>query len=473
MTAALSSTLAATLAPPALDGAALLARLARTPTTVLRASARDWDGVALAALGAHWRRVIGDAGISAGERVVLSALHEPAFIGALLGALTHGATVALARPDDDLDALVETLDARLAIGPAAPHAARVGVAADGSALPRLPVARIARGPRTPGVALLLATSGSSGTARWIGLAPGNVDAVLASHAHALAPPASIVASVLPWHHCFGLILELVPALAWGAMLARDNAAGRDGDALGRLLRGARATHLHAVPATLSRALDAPGGAASLAALEGGVVGGAPVSAALAGALGATRLRAGYGLTEAAPGIALGAPGEWSARYLGRATGCETRIDADDVLAFRGPNAAVGEWRDDALLAHGADAWRRTDDVVRAHGAQLFHEARASATFKLANGRWVEAYRVEAALRARVAALHEVQLDTVDGHGLLLLHSTEGELAAAAVREALGALAALPLELRAVARDAWPRTPKGEVDRRAASSALAR
>ena len=57
----------------------------------------------------------------------------------------------------------------------------------------------------------------------------------------------------------------------------------------------------------------------------------------------------HGQTEAAPGITFGEPGDWRPRWLGRALGCEVRRDDDGVLAFRGPNACVGEWRDGALV----------------------------------------------------------------------------------------------------------------------------
>jgi acyl-CoA synthetase (AMP-forming)/AMP-acid ligase II len=69
-----------------------------------------------------------------------------------------------------------------------------------------------------------------------------------------------------------------------------------------------------------RLSEARGGMDLLRALRGGVVGGAPVDAELAALLAETRLRVGYGQTEAAPGVCLGAPGDWRAGAIGQPVG---------------------------------------------------------------------------------------------------------------------------------------------------------
>lgn len=472
MTITLRPTPLTDVAAPALDGAALVAHLACTGMRLLEDGGAAWDGAALAALATRWRVAYQAIGIAPGDRVVIALPAGAPFVGALLGALALGATTALAAPQDDTEQLLESLDARVVVRAREARPGVVGTCANGSPQLSRTVARRARTPRTPDAILLLRTSGSGAAPRWIALSARNVGAVLDSHAHALPPAGSVVASVLPWHHAFGLVLELLPALARGALLLRDPASGRDGAALVLLARTRGATHLSAVPATMARVAAAPGGAAVLGTLRGGTVGGAPVEAALAAALVGTRVRIGYGLTEASPGIALGEPGACAARALGRAVGCEVRIDGDGVLAFRGPNAALGEWGDGGLVVHDPAGWRRTGDVVRSTDGALWFEGRASAAFKLANGRWVEAWRVEGALRARVPSLGDVLLASADGDRLVLLHSAGAVLDAETVRAALGSLAALPLEMRAVPADDWPRTPKGDVDRRAAQ-ALAR
>ena len=457
---------------PALDAEALVAHLGCTGMRLLEDAGGAWDGAALAALAIRWRIAYQGLGVAPGDRVAIALPGGAAFVGALLGALSLGATAALATTEEETEQLLEVLDARLVVraGEARPGVA--GVCANGSPLLTRAVARRSRGAPTREALLLLRTSGSGAAPRWIALSARNVGAVLASHAHALPPAGSVVASVLPWHHAFGLVLELLPALARGALLLRDPSHGRDGAALARLVRARGATHLSAVPATVARVAAAAGGEPLLRELRGGIVGGAPVEAPLAASLAGTRLRVGYGLTEASPGVSLGEPGEWSARALGRALGCETRVDDDGVLAFRGPNASLGQWDGGALVSHDIAGWRRTGDVVRATDGALWFEGRASAAFKLANGRWVEAWRVEGALRERMPALRDVMLASPDGERLVLLHTDGDALDVVLVRDALGPLAALSHTTRAVRADAWPRTRKGDVDRHAAQ-ALAR
>jgi acyl-coenzyme A synthetase/AMP-(fatty) acid ligase len=228
-----------------------------------------------------------------------------------------------------------------------------------------------------------------------------------------------------------------------------------------------ATHLDAVPYTLRRLAARADGRALLARLRGGVVGGAPVDAELARALAGARLRVGYGQTEAAPGICLGAPGEWRAGILGRPLGCEVRIDDDGVLAFRGPNACVGEWADGRLRRLPAGRWVRTGDLARREpDGSYTYEGRAGDAFKLANGRHVAAAAVEHAVRAAFPTVREALLSSPDGHALLLAVTADGTPPVAdAVAPLLGALAGRPLRVVAVPADAWVRTPKGELDRR--------
>jgi acyl-CoA synthetase (AMP-forming)/AMP-acid ligase II len=295
-----------------------------------------WDeaGAQAARLRAH--------GVRPGDRVLCALPAGPAFAALLVAALWEELTFAPVPDTADADRAADEVDAR------------VVVAADGAA--RL---RTAQGPPTPAARLLLQTSGTTGARRWVALSDANVCAVLDSHAPALALGGATVLSVLPWHHAFGLVIQLLPALAAGADVVRDPGGGRDVDALLRLAAEHPVTHLDAVPHTAGLLAARADGRALLARLRGGVVGGAPIDAALAAALAATRLRVGYGQTEASPGIALGAPGAWRAGTLGRPLGCRVRVDADGVLAFRGPNACLGLWEGGRLVALPPDRWART------------------------------------------------------------------------------------------------------------------
>ena len=403
-------------------------------------------------LGMAWAASLRANGVAPGDRVVCALPAGPAYVALLLAALTEGWTLAPLPTGADLEAAAHALDARAAVRDADP--ARAALHAP-------------RGAPTPHVRLLLRTSGTTGAARWIALSDANLCAVLDSHAPLHALDGATILSVIPWHHAFGLVIQLLPALAARATLVREASDGRDVASVLACATSHAATHVDAVPHTLQQLVARPGGPALLAVLRGGVVGGAPVDAALAAHLAHTRLRVGYGQTEAAPGIALGAPGEWRAGILGRPVGCAVRLDDDGVLAFRGPNACVGTWEAGALHALPPDRWVRTGDLARRDDdGTLRFEGRLAHSFKLANGRPVATACIEAALRARFPAVREVLLSSPDGHALLLAVSADGAVPrASALAPLLGGLASRPLRVVRVSADAWVRTPKGELDRR--------
>jgi long-subunit acyl-CoA synthetase (AMP-forming) len=198
-----------------------------------------------------------------------------------------------------------------------------------------------------------------------------------------------------------------------------------------------------------------------------LVGGAPINAALASLLSGTRLRVGYGQTEAGPGIMLGEPGQFRPGILGRPVGCEVRIEPDGVLAFHGPNACTGYWEGGRLHSLEVDRWQRTDDLVALDAGTYVFVGRASQTFKISNGRVVDAPRLEAAIRAAIPRIVDVVLTGHDSGAILALYSTADALPVDAqqMRTAIGSLGGWLAHADCVGTDAWVRTPKGEIDRR--------
>lgn len=426
------------------------------PAASLWTSARAW----VAALRA--------AGIGAGDRVVLAADAGPAFVPLLVAGLWESLSLVVvsASGTDPLKQL-EFFDARLMVGASAsqcPDAARH----DAVGLPIPPLMpRSARRPRTPDCRLLLQTSGTTRSGRWIALSDSNLFAVLDSHRDAGPEAAACVLSVLPWHHAFGLILDLLAGLLAGAEIFRLERLGGDPDRLLSLVHDQPVRHLNAVPITLERLRQSERGAALLRGLTGGLVGGAPVSAGLADFLSQTRLRVGYGQTEASPGICLGAPGEFSASWLGRPVGCRVRVDADGVLAFSGANAALGEWTDAGLQVMDPARWVRTGDLVRAVDQGFLFEGRLADGFKMTNGRFLSAAVLEQAVMMLHPAIEACMVGTLDGRRLEVAISAEA--LAGLDQEALGRMLAdygvLQFRLHPVPSAGWVRRPKGDLDRR--------
>lgn len=431
-------------------------------------AASIWTGSRL------WVQTFRATDLQPGDRLVIAVPPSTAFVQVLVAALWEGYTVAPAPSTDDVSSLLSSLEARAAVATEAhPHAWVSNEYAGPRSSPN--ALRSAEAVPTPDVRFLLRTSGTSGHARWIALSDRNVLSVLASHLPHFSLTNARVLSVLPWTHVFGLVLDLFPTLLSGAELIRDPAGGRNPKHLVRLSNAWGATHLSAVPLTIQRLLDTPDGESLLRSLEGGVVGGAPVSGPLAERLASTSLRAGYGQTEAAPGIALGPPGEWAAHYLGQPVGCSVEIADDGELLFEGPNACVGTWQDGSLHRADPDRAVRTGDLVDRTGENLYFHGRKDSTFKLSNGRLVQAGALESDLKTRFPALRDALIFTPNGTDVAVALCTNPSTTEAPtstdVRDVLG-----PLENRLVwtlslTPDAWSTVPKGSVDRETMTKTL--
>jgi len=422
----------------------------QTPRAVVPAASL-WTGAAL------WDRRLASLGLASGDRVVVALPPGPAFLMALLGCWRRGAA---ACPLDLADPLAQNPDAALDAFDARLHVAETdhpaSLAPDPAGAPRAS-ATVARdaGEPAPDLALILSTSGSGGPPKRVALTWANVHAQLASHTPALAiAREEVVLSALPWRHAFGLLVDLLPALLSGATVTLESSGGRDPSSIIDAATRHGAARLSLVPLQLRRLLETPAGETVLANLNGGVVGGAPIRADLAGALAGARLRAGYGLTEASPGVCLGAPGEWREGWLGRPLACHTRVSEDGELLVRGPNVCAGRWSSRRLERQPRDRWLATGDVVEQAGDGFVHLGRTDHRFKLENGRLIDAPAIERQVRAALPPGSEIVVTTED-HRRLLARVSPG--AAAALRRAWPADLPPPL----VEERILELTPKGE------------
>lgn len=413
---------------------------------------------------AEFRRL----GLAPGDRVVLALPPSPGFLMALTACLWEGLSTAVVAPPrdrDEADALADALDARFILG--GPGACAIEADPHGLPVESAPSPRPTRLGPTPDVRLLLHTSGTTGDRRWVALSDENILSVIDSHAPRLGLQDARVLSVLPWHHAFGLVIDLLPALAGASEIVRDSSGGRDPACMLHLMKDWDITHASLVPLHVARLLACEHGPAALQRLRGGVVGGAPVRSGLARSLRSTRLRPGYGLTEASPGVTLGQPGAWEDGAIGVPVGCEVRLDESGQLLVRGPNVCLGFWENGRLVRGEPGRWLATGDLAEPHAGGLRFIGRLGANFKLSNGRLVEAERLEDRVRRLHPSIEDAVLRSSDGESLELVLGLNGSARAADgwdLSDALGALAARVRRVTALPAHDLPRTPKGAVDR---------
>jgi malonyl-CoA/methylmalonyl-CoA synthetase len=358
----------------------------------------EGDGGAHTAGALAWlaRRVAGalaEAGVRPGDRVLL-CLRKSAWLPAChVGVLAAGAVATPLNPDwpdAALGALVARAEPALAIADAdlvarglrfapglrwwCPDAGAPSGAAPLRAEGPAAGAVVPRAPDDP--ALLVFTSGTTGTPKGVALSHGN----LATNLDALAQvwawtPRDRLLHVLPVFHLHGLGVALYGSLHVGSALVFHERF----DAARVLVEAAPsgATLLMAVPTMLHRLLEAaPPGGDPLAGLRAVIVG----SAALAPAL-FERFRARFGLAPVerygmsetgmitSNPLAAPRPGRVGPPLPGvalRLRDPETGADAGrgpGEVQVRGPNVFAGYWRDEAATRAAFDGdWFRTGDL---------------------------------------------------------------------------------------------------------------
>jgi o-succinylbenzoate---CoA ligase len=204
-------------------------------------------------------------------------------------------------------------------------------------------------PVDPAVAVVIATSGSTGAPKGVELTAGALEAsAQAGLARIGAQPGDRWLCCLPTSHIAG-IQVLVRAL----MLGQDPLMHRRFDVAA--VAEAEATHVSLVPTMLLRLLDVGVDVARFGCI---LLGGADAPSALldrARAAGA-RIVTTYGMTETAGGCV----------YDGRPLdGVDVRIDDDGSIRIRGPVLARGyRGRPDLDAKAFHDGWFRTADLGR-------------------------------------------------------------------------------------------------------------
>jgi long-chain acyl-CoA synthetase len=453
-----------------------------------------------------------DAGVGAGDRVVVRLPGGAPFCVALLGALRAGAIavpygpIAVAR---ELEIVLDDCAPRAVVAPEQDAAdAAAAVRAAGAALlppPPVPGGGTAALPDPAGgeeIALLVYASGTTGGLRGVRLSHR---AVLANRAQtaALRPapvtPAERVLLALPLFHVFGLAAGLLQVCWAGATAVLTDRV--EPAHVAEVVAEHRVSAVAGVPSMYRGLLDLP--AAELRAAFGGVrlctSGGAPLPPRLlAGFRAATGLDIfeGYGLSEAGPVVTTNLSGGTAKPgSVGRPLpGVEVRLvdregrplaadpaqpDEDDELsdpaedtglvAVRGPNLFSGYWPDGA---GGPDAqgWFRTADVGFLDGDGDLHLVDRTSDVVIVNGFNVYPREVEQVLcelsGVAEAAVVGVPDDRTGGAVKAVLVRMPGaDLAVDDVRAHCAArLARFKVPAVITFVDALPRTPTGKVAR---------
>ncbi|MFD7662614.1 long-chain fatty acid--CoA ligase [Streptomyces sp. NPDC059788] len=388
-------------------GAWAARRARRTPhrTAVLHDGGRRISYAELYEHAARVAHTLRDQGVRKGDRVGFLGPNRPGFLtslfaAGLLGAVFVPLNVRLAPPElawqlADCGARVLLRSGGRAGGAGVTGVAVVDVddaaAGDGETRGE-PAAAVA----VDDPCLILYTSGTTGRPKGAVLSHANLtwNAVnVLIDEDLTADEVALVAA--PLYHAAALGMQVLPVLLKGGtcVLMESFDAGTALEAVERH----RVTSLFGVPTMFRRIAAHPRWPhADLSSLRTLVCGGAPVPEALTAtyAQRGLRLRQGYGLTEAAPGVLLtphghadAGPARAGAPHAGvphfftdvrvAAPGTAGPAGADTAatgptgeLLVRGPNVMTGYWnRPRETEAALADGWLRTGDVARvdAHG----------------------------------------------------------------------------------------------------------
>lgn len=255
------------------------------------------------------------------------------------------------------------------------------------------------------LAVLLYTAGTSGDAKAVML----THRALLSHQEHLArlqmfDARTVVLALLPLFHVFGLNAVLGSwARAGGTAVIMDGFP----DNLGAVLVAEQVDNLPVAPALLYRLLQLQEQATAWAGVSMVVSGAAPLPEDLSRRFTertGLRIEQGYGLTEAAPGVATTIGGDiLGPGHVGRALpGVDVRIgDGRDEgepgeIWVRGDNLFSGYWPD-GRGGPDAEGWFATGDIGYQAAGQLFLVDRARELI-VVNGFNVYPAEVEAAIR---------------------------------------------------------------------------
>ena len=244
-------------------------------------------------------------------------------------------------------------------------------------------------PKDENALLVMTSSGSTGIPKNIVLSEENLISVISSHLNELQYKNEAMLSILPLHHSFGLVIDFLVHLFAGSTIVRDPNSGRDIDNVIALMNQFNITSLSMVPYTLEKIFRA-NALHTLQRLNSGIIGGAQVPAKFFPFLRKTRLRVGYGQTEAGPGICLGAPGRFEPNYIGSAVGCRVNIGIGSELIYSGKNQNYGIFKNG--IGVNNSEFNQSGDIALQCENDFFFLGRIRGTVKATNGKFYPAFQ---------------------------------------------------------------------------------
>lgn len=423
-----------------------------------------------------------DGGAVPGDVIAIAWGHGVESIAAWIGAVLGGFVPTFVPPGD-------TGLARLTTGP-------------GDA--RWANAPLRSAVRSPSVAIVQRTSGTTDTARVVAVTHDRVLAQIRGLGQALAlGPTDIIASALPLHHDMGLVSTVLLPLVCGVPCVHvDPALWRaDAGALLRAIPEVRATLTWVSPAALARMVRrvAPE-RLDLASLRQIVTGGEVVHAhtldafttrfAAAG-LAPGVLGTGWGMAENVAAVTHSPPGRtpvrlriaWSS-FVPEQPVVEVDLQHQDALvwvstgrAIAGTQVAVrsldGTSLDDGVVGElwlrgscqADDAWHRTGDVGLMVEGEVFVCGRAAELLRIED-RWLPPHEVELAA-VSVAGVRPGRVAAVrggDGGLVVLVEDDTERIAIDAVAHAVEARTQRWPRVIRVAPDSLPKTSSGKLGR---------
>jgi len=220
--------------------------------------------------------------------------------------------------------------------------------------------RAADAPLPPGIAIVIATSGSEGEPRRVMLSDAGLDAAAAAaNDHLSLLPGDLWLDCLPLHHIGGLSILWRCTRAGAGVLLHEGFAA---EAVANSLASQPVTHLSLVPAMLARLLECC--ARPPSSLRHVVIGGAALSRVLHNRATAAGwpLDPSYGLSETAAQVAThrASDGPWHEGLVGRPLGAnEFALTADGRIRIRGPQVLAGYVDGGGV---DGDGWLTTGDI---------------------------------------------------------------------------------------------------------------